>query len=142
MNPRFLQIMPQVTAWIFIVLFVYTASDKLVNVKDFSEFLNRLEFIGPYGSVLAWMIPVVEIGISLMLLLPSFRAAGLIVSIGLMLLFTFYLVYMRIAYTHLPCHCGGVISKLTWLQHIWFNVGLIVLLLFSVRWFSWTKPAG
>lgn len=132
MNNKYIHLVPQLTAWLIIVLFVYTASDKLLNLKDFTEFLVRLDYIGGYGNLLAILIPVAEIGIALILLIPALRMTGLYMALGLMLAFTLYLIHMRLTRTHLPCHCGGAISKLTWLQHIWFNLGLMVLLTFSV----------
>lgn len=122
------------SAWLLIVLFLYTASDKLWNFREFKEFLGRLEYLGPYNHLLAVAIPIAEIAISLVLLMPSLRTEGLYSALLLMLGFTVYLVYMRITHTELPCHCGGAISRLSWLQHIWFNIGLILMLVLSVIW--------
>lgn len=115
-----------------VLLFVYTASDKLANLESFREFLQTLEYLGGAAGLLAILIPLIEIGISIALIIPGCRARGLYIALGLMLLFTGYLIYMRMTRSQLPCHCGGAISKLTWRQHIWFNLGLMVLLVFSV----------
>ncbi|WP_443147272.1 MauE/DoxX family redox-associated membrane protein [Pedobacter sp. GR22-6] len=112
---------------IFIGLFIYTASDKLFTIQGFIKFINGLEFLNFAPAIIAWSIPVIEILISLLLLFPRTRFIGLLASGILMIAFTGYLVYMKMTVEHLPCHCGGAISKLSWVQHIWFNILLIVI---------------
>lgn len=34
---------------------------------------------------------------------------------------------MKLTAEHVPCHCGGAISRLTWVQHIWFNIMFILM---------------
>ena len=112
---------------IFIALFVYTASDKLFGMNEFVSFIKSLEMMEYFGTFLAWSIPVSEILISMLLLFPLTRFKGLIASGGLMLVFTVYLMYMKLTVAQLPCHCGGAISRLSWSAHIWFNLLLIIL---------------
>jgi hypothetical protein len=57
---------------------------------------------------------------------------GLLASFGLMTVFTIYIAYMLLTSSHLPCSCGGVISKLSWKEHLWLNVLLSVLAAFSL----------
>ncbi|MDB5156121.1 MAG: hypothetical protein JWR50_828, partial [Mucilaginibacter sp.] len=33
----------------------------------------------------------------------------------------------------LPCHCSGAIEKLSWTQHIWFNLAFIALAISALR---------
>ncbi len=127
MSESYKNIFLNTTAFIFIVLFVYTVSDKLINLQEFREFLSRLELIGFMGGVLAVLIPIFELLISLLLLVPSLRRLGMLASCVLMSLFTLYLIYMRFTAAELPCHCGGAISTLSWTQHIWLNLMLILL---------------
>lgn len=115
------------TVYLFIVLFMYTSASKLMTIKTFASTLAKSPLIGDLNFVLAWAIPVIEIIISIMLIIPSLRKTGLWSSLFLMIAFTSYLVYMVFSESKLPCHCGGVISMLTWPQHIWFNISFIVL---------------
>jgi len=126
-------IMVDVITYIFIALFIYTATDKLMNLINFQEFMVKMVLMNPIGNYVAILIPVSEIFISLLLLLPKTKHIGLYTSCGLMVVFTAYLVYVRIAGEVLPCHCGGVISSLTWTEHIYFNIGLIVLALTGIK---------
>lgn len=116
-----------VISYIFIMLFIYTASDKLLNIGVFISFMKKLDLISGIGAYLAWMVPTVEIMLSIILLFNSTRLMGLWGSLSLMILFTSYLIYMKLTAEKLPCHCGGVISNLRWDQHIWLNTLLILI---------------
>jgi hypothetical protein len=52
---------------------------------------------------------------------------GLYASFFLMSLFTAYLMIMLNVSYYVPCSCGGVLEKLSWNQHIVFNVFFIVI---------------
>lgn len=134
MKTSYKNLLIHITTWLMILLFIYTASDKLMNFKTFSAFLIGLEYLGDYGHLLAVVIPLLEIAISLSLLIPALRTEGLYAAFVLMLLFTFYLVFMKLTAPKLPCNCGGVISSMSWVQHIWFNLGLVLMLFCSVLW--------
>ncbi|WP_316789706.1 MauE/DoxX family redox-associated membrane protein [Pedobacter frigoris] len=113
--------------YLFIVLFMYTAASKLLTVKSFASTLAKSPLIGSYSLFVAWAIPIIEIAISMALIFPTIRKTGLWASLILMLAFTTYLMYMVFSGSELPCHCGGVISRMTWQQHIWFNLGFVAL---------------
>ena len=119
-------------AFAFIILFTYTAGSKLMIVKDFSNVLSMSPLIGDYSKFISYAIPIVEIVISILLIIQSTKRVGLLLSLALMLVFTIYLIYMISLGGKLPCHCGGVITKLTWNQHIIFNSFFIVLALFGL----------
>ena len=76
---------------------------------------------------LAWAIPVSELCITLLLLLHSMRLLAFALSLGLMLVFTYYVVYVLSYAQQLPCSCGGVIQSFTWQQHLVFNICLLLL---------------
>jgi hypothetical protein len=64
--------------------------------------------------------------------MPRTRKLGLYISLGLMMAFTGYISYMMIFIPDLPCSCGGVISKMTWGQHLIFNVFFMLLALTGI----------
>jgi len=116
-------------SYLFVALFVYTGSSKLMNLTAFEKVLSRSPLIAGFSEVLAWSVPVVEILISLLLIIPITKKLGLLAALGLMILFSGYLGYMILSMTdqELPCSCGGVLSLFSWQQHVWFNLGFIVL---------------
>ena len=117
----------EIIAALFILLFVYTATNKLLLHNTFLISLEKSPLIGFASDILSWLIPSVEILISLMLLIPRFRKVGLLASFILMTSFTIYIAYMLITSPYLPCSCGGVINKLSWEGHLWLNIFLMLL---------------
>lgn len=119
------EIIMDIAVYLFIMLFMYTAASKLLTIKSFASTLAKSPLIGSLNFIVAWAIPITEIIISVVLIFPAVRKTGMYASLLLMTVFTFYLVYMVFSGAELPCHCGGVISTMTWQQHIWFNLGFI-----------------
>jgi len=127
MKPATLSKAIEIIAAIFILLFVYTATSKLLSHQTFVINLKKSPLIGFASGFLSWAVPVIEITISILLFVPPLRKTGLVSSFGLMTLFTVYIAYMLMTSSRLPCSCGGVISKLSWQQHLWLNVFLTLL---------------
>lgn len=117
---------------LLVFLFMYTAFSKLNEQANFIEVLGKSPLLGPYKSLLAWSIPMTEIILSMLLIFPKTRGLGLKGSLALMTLFTLYLIYMVIFTPKLPCSCGGVISKMSWTQHIFFNILFIALSIIGI----------
>jgi hypothetical protein len=112
----------EIIAALFILLFVYTAVTKLMNRERFSAVLSQLPLVGTASTILSYLLPIVELTIVLFLFIPSLRVWGFAGSLLLMLIFTFYIIYMIFFTQHLPCSCGGVLEKMTWMQHLLFNI--------------------
>lgn len=113
-------------------LFLYTACSK---IRDHSRFLNglhRVEFIGKFAGYIAWFVPVAEILVAVLLLIPKTCKWGLYAFAGLMTLFTNYILAMLLWAQKLPCHCGGAIEKLSWTEHVWFNLAFIAIAILAI----------
>ena len=107
---------------LLILLFVYTGSSKLMELQRFRIVLSQSPLIGAFAGIVSVVIPLAELATAALLFFPVTMKWGLIASVSFMLLFTIYVGYM-IAFTpHLPCSCGGVIKKLTWREHLVFNL--------------------
>jgi hypothetical protein len=121
---------------LLIFLFGYTAISKLLSIHRFEAVLEQSPLISSGAALLAWQIPLAELGIVLLLIFSSTRIMGLWMSGIMLFLFTVYLIYMILFSHYLPCSCGGVISTMSWPVHIGFNVlciGLTVVGLQSIR---------
>ncbi|KAA2240657.1 hypothetical protein F0L74_31415 [Chitinophaga agrisoli] len=127
------KLMTEIIAGLFILLFLYTALSKLNEFALFKHFLWTSPLIGRKANIVAWVVPAVEILVSLLLFLPATRRRGLYASFMLMLAFTIYLAYMIIFVPKLPCSCGGVISQLSWQQHLIFNIVFTILSVVGIR---------
>jgi putative oxidoreductase len=126
-------IIKDVIAYMLALLFLYTAADKIWKFHNFEWVLSTLPFIGSYSTLIAYSIPSAEFLSSMLLLIPFSRRQGLISSFLLMLAFTAYLLFMLMYAKDLPCNCGGVISKLSWKQHIFFNLFFLILSLIAIK---------
>jgi len=111
-----------------IILFVYTATNKIITIDSFTKGLGRFPMLRQVALYLAYAIPTIEIGISLLLIVPKTSRYGFWFAIILMSAFTVYLGLALTGNYELPCSCGGIISNLSWTQHLFFNLGVIFLI--------------
>ena len=117
---------------ICIFLFLYAAYSKIADHQRFENGLSRVALIGSAASYLAWIVPLSEIFIAVLLIIPQTYKLGLGAFVGLMAAFTVYIISMLLWATKLPCHCGGVIEQLSWTQHVWFNLAFIAIAVFAL----------
>lgn len=120
-------ILIEIICFLFIVLFLYAAGTKLLEYKAFVGQIGKSPLLTTYARWLAWLVPVVEIIIALLLMIPSYRTIGLYAAFGIMTLFTFYISAILMLSTTLPCACGGVLSMLGWRAHLVFNLAFVAL---------------
>ncbi len=118
-------------------IFAYTAFTKIRDFSFFNEQLNSYPYIHQFHfavalvpiileSLIALYFVLVIIKVGQVHLLPrnytkyGFLASGVLVSA-----FTIYLIVMVLTDSNLPCTCGGILSFLSWKQHIWVNLFLL-----------------
>lgn len=117
----------EIIALLFVVLFLYTGINKLLDYRLFKEQLLDNPMLKPVAGIVVWSLPLTEFVVSLMLFIPTWRTKGLYVSLILMSLFTIYILILLGFSSHIPCSCGGALENLTWNQHILFNLAWIAL---------------
>lgn len=110
---------------LLVILFLYTAISKLLNYSETVLQMEKSPFITQYAFLLSWGMPVLEIVIAILLIVDKTRLYGFYASLFLMVLFTAYVFAMMHYSYYLPCSCGGILSLLTWTQHLWVNVFFI-----------------
>ena len=115
-------IIPEIISAMFILLFVYTATTKLIEHESFKAVLSQSPLIGIEATLISWVLPVLELLIAILLFFPAMRTWGFTGAFILMAIFTFYIAYMILFAKNLPCSCGGVISRMSWSQHLIFNI--------------------
>ena len=116
---------------LLILLFVYTATSKLLAHNSFVFTLSQSPLRQQYSIPLSWVIPFTEIFISCFLFIPRLRKTGLLFSLLLMTAFTIYVGYMIVFTPRLPCSCGGVIKSLTWKEHLMLNISFVIMAFFG-----------
>lgn len=112
---------------LFVLLFVYAAISKLLDFEIFKVQLGQSPLLAPFQGTIAWMVPLLELIISIMLLIPILRVKALYASYALMTCFTLYIITVLKFSNRIPCSCGGILEKLGWEEHIVFNMVFIIL---------------
>jgi uncharacterized membrane protein YphA (DoxX/SURF4 family) len=128
----------EIVCYLFIFLFLYTGVMKLIDHLDFYFAIEKSYILYRFASVIAWVIPILELSIVVCLLIQKLKRIGLYASFMLMALFTIYVGYNAFFTTHeeRPCTCGGIIENMTWVQHFFFNTAFSLLALLAIRFYK------
>ncbi len=118
-----------IAAFPIAVLFLYTGLEKLYHLQNFrlQLHLSPWHFLSLFSTPVAWVLPLIELSVSVMLLWPTSRKIGLITSAVLFALFIFYIALLMSSGKKLPCSCGGIVSYLSWKSHLFLNVFFLLL---------------
>ncbi|AJH14481.1 MauE/DoxX family redox-associated membrane protein [Myroides profundi] len=128
-----------IVRYFVVLLFVYAAISKLITFEEFKVQLTQSPLLSMYAGIIAYLVVISELVIAFLLTLRTKRLLGLYLSYGLMVAFTIY-IYLILNYSDfIPCSCGGVLEKLGWNEHLWFNIITSVLILLSI-FYTEDKP--
>lgn len=113
---------------LLVVLWVYASLSKLLDFdRSRNQMLNQV-FLNSIAKILAWMVPTAELIISVLLLFTKTKLFGLYASAFLLLNFTVYIgLVMSNVFGRIPCSCGGILEKMSWGQHMAFNIFFIAI---------------
>ncbi|GBF18237.1 hypothetical protein C21_00394 [Arenibacter sp. NBRC 103722] len=131
---RYRGIIVEVIYLLFIVLLTYAGLTKFLEGHRFYDNLRNSPIIGgeTLASLASWMVPLAELAVALLLVKSRTRLIGLYGALGLMLLFTGYTVAIVFIAPYRPCSCGGVISLLSWEQHLVLNILFLLLAILGI----------
>ena len=113
---------------VLVMLWTYAAVSKWMQFRIFVTSLFNQEL--PRWSIypLSLVLPLGELLIAAALFFNEYRKKGLWASLILLSAFTVYISAILLHFfPRIPCSCGGVISTLTWKDHLWLNVFFLVL---------------
>lgn len=126
-----------ITAYLFILLYLYTAYEKIRNHQKFESTVSRSELVGAYSAFISWAVPAIEIAIGALLILPWYkiRRVALWTAAILMTLFILYIAYMLafVPPKDRSCECGGVVSRMSWPVHLLFNTFYVLIGIDAIR---------
>lgn len=123
----------EITIALLVLMFLHTAISKFLDFKSFTYDLNNQPFPNSFTPFLAWVLPLTEIAIVLCLCFERARVLGLFASLLLMAVFTIYTALVLVhVFEYVPCSCGGVISYLSWPQHLVFNLFFVAITYLSI----------
>lgn len=118
---------------LLIALWAYTAFSKVFNMHKFKQALMTQVFPRWVGKILMYLLPLTEVVLVVLLILPDTRLLGMYASLFLMLIFTLYVggaVFQ--VYERYPCACGGLFGRLGWYKHFKLNIMLTFITLVGV----------
>ncbi len=115
----------EVITLLCILLFVYAGSIKLMDVQKFAVQIGKSSLLTDFANVLAYAVPITELVIAVLLIMPVTRLIGAYAFFGMMVLFTAYITAILGFSDNIPCSCGGVLEKLGWTEHLLFNIGYV-----------------
>ena len=126
-----LSISKQVVIYFFIILFVYAAVSKLTDFENFQVQIAQSPLLSAFATPIAYGVVLGELAIALMLCFSKSRTLGLYLFLGFMTAFTVYIFLILNYSPFVPCSCGGVLEKMGWWEHLWFN-GIVCILTVTV----------
>lgn len=125
---------------LLIVVFAYPGMSKLLEIKKFEEQLSFSpllpDLITPY---LAWIIPILMLIVSGFLLIRKIRTIVIKAYIGLMGLFTLYIIAILSVASFIPCSCIGFSDRLSWKQQLIMNIIVLILSLSTLNFRKETR---
>ncbi|WP_303319226.1 MauE/DoxX family redox-associated membrane protein [Flavivirga abyssicola] len=126
-NSKYKNALLEVICFLYILLFVYAAMSKLLVFDEFKIQIGQSAMLTPFASIIALVIPSLEILIALLLLVPRFKLLGMFAAFNLMVMFTAYIFIILNFSNDIPCSCGGVLEKMGWTEHLFFNIAFVIL---------------
>lgn len=126
--------------FLYIGMYMYAAVAKLLTHQVFVAQLNHQPIGQEYSVFLSWGLPVVEILIAVLIMFT--RKLGIYLATGLMAIFTTYIILVQLKFfDSIPCSCGGIISQMTWGQHLLFNLTFLLIGITAI-YLQHTKKEG
>jgi hypothetical protein len=128
-------------SFLFILLFMYAALVKLMDYQKFAIQLGQSPMLTRWANIIAWIIPALEIAVSILLMFARTQKIALYAALNLMVMFTAYIVIILNFSPQIPCSCGGVLERLGWTDHLVFNSFFIVLGIAAILLYDLSKAA-
>lgn len=118
---------------LLIILWAYAVYSKLSDLTRFKHAMSTQVFPKWIGKILVFIVPLSEIVLIILLLIPGTRLIGMYSSFLMMLSFTLYIAGAVFGlYARRPCACGGLFNRLGWNKHFKVNIVLTLIALTGV----------
>jgi uncharacterized membrane protein YphA (DoxX/SURF4 family) len=121
-----------IISYLFILLFIYAAVSKILEFKNFQAQLGQSPLLSAFTGFISYAVLTVEIIIAIALSIPKVRLFGLYAAFLIMVMFTAYIVVILNYSSFIPCSCGGILEKMEWKGHLFFNIGFCILAVFGI----------
>ncbi|MCI9844569.1 MauE/DoxX family redox-associated membrane protein [Flavobacterium pectinovorum] len=122
----------EIICLLYVLLFVYAAVSKVLDFENFQVQLGQSPLLSAFAAWVSWLVPIAELIIVLVLIIPKFRSIGLLAALSLMTMFTAYIFIILNYSSFVPCSCGGILEKMTWNVHLAFNIVFVLLAVLAI----------
>lgn len=127
LNLKTKNIILDIICLLYVLLFVYAALSKVLDFENFRVQLGQSPLLSAFAGWVSFAVLFAEFLISILLFIPKIRIIGLYLAVGLMIMFTTYIIIILNYSSFIPCSCGGILEKLGWREHLIFNIVFIFL---------------
>ncbi|KFF17772.1 MauE/DoxX family redox-associated membrane protein [Flavobacterium hydatis] len=127
LNTKSKNIILDITCLLYVFLLVYAAMNKGLDFENFKVELGQSPLLSAFADWISWAVLIGEFVIAILLLFPSTRIKGLYAGFCLMTMFTAYIFIMLNYSSFLPCSCGGILEKMSWQEHLLFNIFFVLI---------------
>ncbi|MCC4228622.1 MauE/DoxX family redox-associated membrane protein [Zunongwangia profunda] len=129
------RVLEAILLYYFILLLSYAALSKITEGNSlYTSLMNApLYLSAKLAAVGQWLIPITELVLAISISFKSTRRIGYLSIALLFILLSVYTGWIIWFLPNKPCSCGGLISLLSWKQHVVFN--LVNLILSLVAWY-------
>lgn len=131
-SQRIKTIIIETVCLLYILLFVYAALNKILDFENFQVQLGQSPLLSAYAGWVSWGVPIIELLIVSMLFFNRTRYVALFSTFCLMVMFSSYIFIMLHFSPFVPCSCGGILEKLSWNQHLIFNIVFVFIALVAL----------
>ncbi len=109
---------------LFTLLFVCDATSKFIGFTHFNTQLEGFLIIGDYATRGTWGMPIVQLVIATLFMLPKLMLLAFYTSFSLMILFITSIILVLNFSDDVLCFCTGILP-LDRKDHLVFNMNLI-----------------
>ena len=125
LNIKLQNVFLEMVCFLYIILFTYAAISKLIDFENFQTQLSQSPLLSAYAASISFLVIIADLELVLALSLRVSRIKALSLSVGLMTVFTTYIILILNFSSFIPCSCGGILEKLGWTEHMIFNLFFI-----------------
>lgn len=112
---------------LLIALWSYAFFIKTIDFNHYQKQMADQPFPIFFSGLLTYGLLITEASAALLLIMGK-QLSGLILSLIMLIAFTIYILMILHGYfPERPCSCGGFISKMSWKNHLKFNLILIAI---------------
>ena len=123
----------QTTTFLLILLWIYAAISKLAAFGHFQMQMHNQTLPLSVQWVLIYMLPPLEMAVAVLLVFSRTMVTGLYFSSVLLGLFSCYIALVIFHFfNRTPCSCGGILEKIGWVPHLFFNLFFLIITLTAI----------